>query len=102
SIEQHAIQNHFEGSFVTAHNGNNYAISISNKTQADIFLNTKSQYLDAVTNNWKEDSDIGKAFTVPRFITSLLSLISGCLVTREFLQEASSKTRNNKMKLIFI
>lgn len=67
-----------------------------------IFLNTKSQYLDAVTNNWKEDSDIGKAFTVPRFITSLLSLISGCLVTREFLQEASSKTRNNKMKLIFI
>ena len=74
----------------------------SNKTKADIILNTKSQYLDAVTNNWKEDSDIGKAFTVPRFITSLLSLISGCLVTREFLQEASSKTRNNKMKLIFI
>lgn len=51
---------HFLGNFVAASNGNQYAITITNQTQAAAFLATQSQFLDG--EKWNRNSVIGKAF----------------------------------------
>jgi len=51
---------HFLGNFVAASNGNQYAITITNQTQAAAFLATQSQFLDG--EKWNRNSIIGKAF----------------------------------------
>lgn len=58
---QESSQNpHFQGAFVAAANGSQYAITINDPTKANTFLATMAQNLDGA--KWKEDSDIGKAF----------------------------------------
>lgn len=51
---------HFKGTFVAAFNGSQYALTITNPTQAANFLATKNQFLNGT--KWNEDSEIGKAF----------------------------------------
>lgn len=53
-------ERHFMGTFVAAANGDQYAITITNPSQASAFLATKDQNLDG--SKWRDDSDIGKAF----------------------------------------
>ena len=51
---------HFAGSIVAAFNGSQYAITITNQTQAAAFLATQSQFLDG--EKWNRNSVIGEAF----------------------------------------
>jgi hypothetical protein len=53
-------ETHFLGTFVAAANGSQYALTITNASQASAFLATKSQNLNGA--KWNEDSEIGKAF----------------------------------------
>lgn len=50
----------YEGLFVIAASGDKYALTVTDRTQALAFNNTKSQYLDGI--KWNESSNIGKAF----------------------------------------
>lgn len=50
----------YEGNFVVAEDGSQYAITVTNDSLASTFLNTKDPYLDG--DKWKEGSPIGKAF----------------------------------------
>lgn len=61
-IEHRLNNKYYNTKFVASSNGNKYAISIVDKTQAATFLSTKSQYLNDSTNLWQEDSEIGKAY----------------------------------------
>lgn len=51
---------HFLGTFVAAANQSQYAITITNPSQASAFLATQSQNLSGT--KWDEESNIGKAF----------------------------------------
>ena len=51
---------HFEGVFVAAANGSQYAITITDPGRAAAFLNTKNSFLN--DEDWNDNSVIGKAF----------------------------------------
>jgi hypothetical protein len=51
---------HMQGTFVAASNGDQYAITITNRPMAYAFLHTKAFYLKG--SKWDEGSAIGKAF----------------------------------------
>jgi uncharacterized membrane protein YgcG len=53
-------ESHFIGTFVAAANGSQYALTITDASQASAFLATKNQYLQGT--KWNEESDIGKAY----------------------------------------
>jgi len=61
-LETKSTDKHFKGKYVAAHNGNKYAITVTDNAMAAAFLSTKSQYLNDSTNDWKDASGIGKAF----------------------------------------
>jgi hypothetical protein len=61
-LETKSTDKHFEGKFVAAFNGNKYAITVTDNAMAAAFLSTQSQYLNDSTNDWEENSGIGKAF----------------------------------------
>ncbi|HQV07348.1 MAG TPA: hypothetical protein PKW62_11330, partial [Chitinophagaceae bacterium] len=52
----------YDGNFVIAANGSQYAITVSDSAKAIAFFSTKAAFLDTVTNEWKESSLIGKEF----------------------------------------
>jgi len=51
---------HFEGTFVAAANGSQYAITVTDKNKAAAFLNTRDDFLTGTS--WNENSLIGKAY----------------------------------------
>lgn len=59
-IQESVSNTYYQGAFVTASNGDKYAITITDPTKAATFFNTKAQFLDG--RNWNENSDIGKAY----------------------------------------
>jgi hypothetical protein len=63
-IETSLSDPHFEGTFVAAANGSQYAITITDPERAAAFLNTKNSFLN--DENWKDTSAIGKAFISAR------------------------------------
>ena len=61
-IEQRLSNSHYEGTIVAAHDGSQYAITVTDYTKAAAFFTTKGQYFDTDSKGWKEKSEIGKAF----------------------------------------
>ncbi|MFZ4770081.1 MAG: hypothetical protein ACOYLO_07850 [Ferruginibacter sp.] len=59
-IEETLSNNHFQGSFVAAANGDKYAVNVTDYAKAAVFLGTKNLYLDGA--KWNETSVIGKTF----------------------------------------
>jgi len=59
-IAERLNNNYFEGSFVNAYNGNQYALTISDYNKAAAFMATKANFLDG--RNWNMDSELGRVF----------------------------------------
>ncbi|MCB0740830.1 MAG: hypothetical protein KDB92_07225 [Chitinophagaceae bacterium] len=52
----------YDGNFVIAANGNQYAITVPDSAKAIAFFSTKAAFLNTDTNEWNYNSPIGKAF----------------------------------------
>ncbi|MBP8765109.1 MAG: hypothetical protein KBH30_06280 [Ferruginibacter sp.] len=59
-LEDNLSNSNFQGAFVAAADGSQYAITVTNDSLANLFTNTKSIFLDGAKLN--ETSNIGKAF----------------------------------------
>jgi hypothetical protein len=53
----------FQGTFVGAFNGSQYAITVTNPAQAAAFYSTMGQYLNTSNNLWNDTTAIGIAYT---------------------------------------
>jgi len=59
-IKERMLSRWYDGAFVVAYNGAQYAVTVTDSAKAAAFYNTKQQYLDSA--DWNVSSDIGRAF----------------------------------------
>jgi hypothetical protein len=59
-IDKYMQNNQYQGTFVAAANGNQFALTVTNLSQASAFFSTMAQNLNGTA--WDKTSDIGKAF----------------------------------------